>query len=117
MARRVVGEFRLGFDQSDFGTLLKVRDLSPSGVCFHITKPVPYMTKVKLMLWLPDASKNGDQNEFPCSGVVVRSEPCNGSNGSDPSEYEVAVFFTEMPRPTLAAVEAYVAVHPEIAES
>lgn len=107
--RRVTGAFGVGLDETQFGSLLRVRDLSTSGVSFHMAKPVEEMTRVKLVLWLPAGAEPRTQAEFPCSGVVVRSEPGAATGPGDLTDYEVAVFFTDLPQPTIAAVEGYIA--------
>lgn len=114
VGRRVSGGFRLVLDPTQFGTLLQVRDLSMSGVSFCLTKPVEYMTRVQLVLWLPNAATPGESGEFDCAGVVVRCDPTeNGQEGGLPA-YDVAVFFTDMPDETDAALEQYVDAQPAV---
>ena len=116
VGRRVEGAFRLDLDQAQFGTLLQTRNLSPSGVSFHITKPVEYMTRVQLVLWLPDEQNPGGSAEFDCAGVVVRCNPVSDSDAGGLPDYEVAIFFTDLPEETTLALERYVAAHPPAEE-
>ena len=106
---RVAGPFRLDVDDAAFGSVLRVRDLSHSGVSFHTTEPMREMTRVKLMLWLPEDAGSGAEAQFPCEGVVVRAARRAGGNPGGARDYEVAVFFTDLPAPTGTALAGYVA--------
>jgi len=79
----------------------RIRDLSRSGVCFFLDRPIPLMTV--LQLTLPLRLAQGVRN-VTGYGAVVRCEKI--SKAID--HYEVAVFLHEMADADRRAVEAYV---------
>jgi hypothetical protein len=80
--------------------VLRIRDVSSSGVCCTTAQPFPVMSKVHLILVLPDG--RGGNVEVPSHGVVVRCErsadarPADGRSAHAESAHEIAVFFTEI---------------------
>jgi hypothetical protein len=84
-----------------------IKDISLSGVCFTVAKPLEFMTRLMMTLIFPSdtmsAKKSG--GAVQCEGAVVRCEPI--ASGEDNS-YEVAVFFTHLEETAMAAIEEYV---------
>jgi len=84
-----------------------IRNISLSGLCFTVEKPIEFMTQLIMTLIFPTeiASARESNGAVQCEGAVVRCEPL----GSDTSNsYEVAVFFTHLEDGAKAAIEEYV---------
>lgn len=77
-----------------------LRDVSASGVCFHIDRPVPEMSLLSLQIDLPGSTPRKLRGE----GVVVRSERI----ASAVDHYEVALFFHALEDDDRVALESYV---------
>ena len=87
-----------------------IRDISQSGVCFTVERPVEFMTRLMMTLIFPsgDASSEGSSDAVQCEGAVVRCEPV-GCGEDD--RYEVAVFFTHLDETARKTIEQYVRMH------
>jgi len=66
-----------------------LRDVSASGVCFHVDRPVAEMTVLRLQL---DLDSQGDKHRVDGRGVVVRCKRIAPAL----EHYEVAVFFDQI---------------------
>ena len=66
-----------------------LRDVSASGVCFHVDRPVSEMTVLRLQL---DLDSEGDKHRVDGRGVVVRCKRIAPAL----EHYEVAVFFDQI---------------------
>ena len=66
-----------------------LRDVSASGVCFHVDRPVSEMTVLRLQL---DLDSEGDKHRVDGRGVVVRCKRISPAL----DHYEVAVFFDQI---------------------
>jgi hypothetical protein len=83
----------------------RIRDISRTGVCFFLDRPIPLMTVLQLAL--PLRVKAGVRNILGL-GAVVRCERI--SKVID--HYEIAVFLHEMAETDRDAIEAFVAARP-----
>lgn len=86
----------IGTDQ-----VLRVRDISQSGVAFYSESPVPLMTRVQFQIALPDA--DGEEKVVSGEGAVVRCERLSPALG----HYEIAVFFQHLERGSLDFLKTY----------
>jgi hypothetical protein len=84
-----------------------IKNISLSGICFTVGKPLEFMTKLMMTLIFPSdtSSAKASGGAIQCEGAVVRCEPV--ASGEDDS-YEVAVFFTHLEEIAKAAIEEYV---------
>src|SRR5512141_2091178 len=87
-------------DKGGPGVLNHIDNISASGVLCHTVKPVPLMTKLRMVLDLP---KPFDRR-VECEGVVVRCEP--DEKGDD--NFKVAIIYTRMSPEDREALEEYV---------
>lgn len=79
----------------DFDTITHTLNLSASGVYCKVDKEMPLMSRVKLMLMIPDPSK--DENpirSLEVNGVVVREHPVIIDGKT--KHYDVAIFFEDL---------------------
>lgn len=87
-------------DETGPGVLNHIDNVSASGVLCHTVKPVPLMTKLKMVLELP---KPFDRR-VECEGVVVRCEL--DEQGDD--NFKVAILYTRVDPEDREALEDYV---------
>jgi len=79
----------------------RLRDVSSSGVCFHMDRAVPEMTVLRMQLELPGTQGS---RRVDGTGVVVRCQRVAPAM----EHFEVAVFFNELGEEDRAALRAYV---------
>lgn len=75
-------------DKTDPGVVNHVDNISVSGVMCHTQKPVPVMTKMSVVLDLPDEA----EVRLDCEGIVIRCDP--DEKGDD--HYKLAIVFTKL---------------------
>ncbi len=73
------------------------KNLSCNGVLCHVDKVIPEMTRIEMVLKLPDGN-------VLCRGTVVRVE----KNFSGDNSYDVAIFFDELPESAKKKIEDFV---------
>ena len=91
---------------------VQVEDLSLSGLCFRTSRPIEYMTRLTMTLVFSPRHSPADRSNKPvsvqCEGAVVRCDPFHKDNGT---QYEVAVFFTDLDETAEEAIGEYVSTH------
>jgi len=100
---RLAMEITLGADRTRAESL----NVSASGVYFSSPTFIPLLTRLRIMLELPDDA--GGRGEVAVDGVVVRTEP----EAEEPGEaaYQVACYFTDISERDKARLEAYILRH------
>ena len=94
-APRVLVDFPLEFVHPFPREVIRVKDISLSGICCFSGFHLPEMTRVGIILKLPLSTKGGEASDnIKCEGAVVRCETKH-SPAEDPI-YELAIFFTEI---------------------
>ena len=78
----------------------RLRDVSASGVCFHVDRPVAEMTVLRLQL---DLGEPGEKQRVDGRGVVVRCRRISPAV----DHYEVAVFFDQIEQRDRDLLERY----------
>ena len=108
--RRVHPRSRSGFaqivDQSEDGLINHIENISCSGVLCHTKRPVPEMTKMSIVLDLPDPT-----TRIEAEGIVVRcvAEDSHGDS------FRVAILYTKLSKKGQQAIKEY--VEADLAES
>lgn len=78
----------------DFDSITHTTNISSSGVYCKIDKELPLMSRVKLMLMIPDPVKDGTLKDLEVDGVVVRQHPVTIDGVI--KHYDVAIFFEDL---------------------
>ncbi len=92
----------------DCGFAATVKNMSMSGLLLICDRPVPEMTIVAMRLSLPaKPDRKLPSFAFDITGAVVRCQPCTPGS----KRYELAVFLTDMPRETRAALHDFIQSH------
>ena len=79
----------------EFDAVVHTLNISASGVYCKIDKEIPLMSRVKLMLMIPDAPEDGAAaRAIEVAGVGVREHPViiNGET----KHYDAAIFFEDL---------------------
>lgn len=76
-----------------FDTITHTLNLSASGICCKIDKEIPLMSRVRLVLMLPETSSESKAT-VEVGGVIVREHPViiDGTT----RHYDVAIFFDDL---------------------
>jgi hypothetical protein len=99
-------ELSLRLDTGDFDTITHTLNLSASGIYCKIDKEIPLMSRVKLVLMLPNESKS-DKTALEVSGVVVRGHPVIIDGAT--KHYDVAIFFEDLGPKDRELISGYIA--------
>lgn len=97
---------RLNID--GFDTVTHTLNISASGIYCKIDKEMPLMSRVKLVLMIPDEIKDEKTTQHvELEGVVVREHPVimNGET----KHYDVAIFFDNLSSKNKEIISNYIA--------
>ncbi|MBI2434390.1 MAG: PilZ domain-containing protein [Candidatus Hydrogenedentes bacterium] len=86
-------------DEAGPGILNHVDNISANGVLCHTIKPVPLMTRLRIVLELPHS-----KHRIDAEGIVVR---CDADDRGD-DRFKVAILFTRMDDEDHAAIRHFV---------
>lgn len=87
-------------DQGGPGVLNHVDNISANGVLCHTVKPIPLMTRMRIVLELPNAGAH----RIDADGIVVRCDP--HEQGDD--HFKVAILFTRLSDEDHEAIRQFV---------
>jgi len=92
----------------DFDSVTHTLNISSSGVYCKTDKDLPLMSRVKLILVMPDPAKDAvSTKNLEVSGVVVRQHPVIVDGVI--KHYDVAIFFEDLSPKDKEAISAYIA--------
>ncbi len=78
-----------------FDSITHTLNISPSGVYCKVDKELPLMSRVKLMLMVPDISNDkGGMKNIEVNGIVVRQHPVMIDGII--KHYDIAIFFEDL---------------------
>lgn len=98
----------LKLNVGDFDTMTHTLNLSASGIYCKIDKEIPLMSRVKLMLMVPDLSGSEKSTKnITVEGVVVREHPVIMDGRI--KHYDVAIFFENLTPKNRELIANYVA--------
>lgn len=78
----------------DFDSITHTMNISSSGVYCKLDKELPLMSRVRLMLMIPDPVKENTLRDLDVNGIVVRQHPVT-IDGTI-KHYDVAIFFEDL---------------------
>ena len=91
----------------DFDTMTHTLNISASGLYCKLSTEIPLMSRVKLMLMIPDPSREDKSlKTIEVDGVVVREHPViiNGQT----KHYDAAIFFEDLSPKTKELISDYI---------
>ncbi|MBU1852826.1 MAG: PilZ domain-containing protein [Candidatus Omnitrophica bacterium] len=89
-----------------FDVITETVDMSPSGIYCRITRLLPLMSKIEVVLLLTSKSNRRHTRKIRCQGVVVRSEPIILKD-TEKAHYNVAIFFTSISKRDQKTIASY----------
>ena len=104
---RAKKQLPLKIADKSFDIITETVDISPSGMYCRVTRLMPLMSKIDIVLLLPSKTSGKNPTKIRCKGVVVRSEPVILKE-ADKAHYNIAIFFTEMSPKDQGMIESYV---------
>jgi len=110
VARRIKDEeLLLKIIVGGFDTSTHTLNISSSGLYCKVDKEIPLMSRVRLMLMIPDPAKNNKETKsVNVDGVVVRAHPV--IIDGEVKHYDIAVFFdTALEPKTRELIDNYIA--------
>ncbi len=92
----------------DFDSVTHALNISSSGVYCKTDKELPLMSRVRLMLMIPDPAKEGTVlKSLEVNGIVVRQHPV--IIGGVTKHYDVAIFFEDLSPKDKDVINDYIA--------
>lgn len=98
----------LKLEDTSFDVITETVDVSSSGAYCRVTRNLPLMSKIEVVLLVPGKESEGPTKKIRCRGVVVRIEPAILKD-ADRAHYNIAIFFTDISKRDQKVVEDYVA--------
>lgn len=92
---------------SGFDTVTHTLNVSASGIYCKIDREIPLMSRVNLVLMVPDSSRSDRTSlRLEVSGVIVRMHPViiNGET----KHYDVAIFFDDLSQKDRDIIKQYI---------
>jgi hypothetical protein len=91
----------------ELDTAIYALNISASGAYCKIDKEVPLMSRVKIVIMLPDPEKAGSPTRrIEVTGVVVREHPVVVDGKTQ--HYDLAIFFEDISQKDREAIASYV---------
>ncbi|MDD5495548.1 MAG: PilZ domain-containing protein [Candidatus Omnitrophica bacterium] len=97
----------LKLHSGDFDAITHTLNISASGIYCKLDKEIPLMSRVNLVLMLPDSPKNEDApKKIEVSGVVVREHPVIIDGKT--KHFDVAIFFEDLSQKQRDMISGYI---------
>jgi hypothetical protein len=101
--KNVAMKLKLG----ELDTVIHALNISASGAYCKIDKEIPLMSRVKLVIMLPDMDKPGEpERKIEVTGVVVREHPVVIDGKI--KHFDLAIFFEDISQKDREAISGYV---------
>lgn len=97
----------LKLNAGTFDTMTHTLNVSASGIYCKLDREIPLMSRVKLVLMMPDPAKEGRASSLEVEGVVVREHPV--IIDGKVKHYDAAIFFDSLSVKDRELISQYVA--------
>lgn len=105
--QRAKRQLPLKIADKSFDVITETVDVSPAGMYCRVTRLLPLMSKIDVVLLVPVKNNGKETRKMRCKGVVVRSEPVILKD-TEKAHYNIAIFFTEISKRDQKTIEDYV---------
>ncbi|MDP8230114.1 MAG: PilZ domain-containing protein [Candidatus Gorgyraea atricola] len=113
--QRAKRQIPLKIADKGFDVITETADISSSGINCRITRLLPLMSKIVVVLLVPTKQNGSHTRKIRCKGVVVRSDPVILQD-VEKAHYNVAIFFTDISKKDQKIIDAYMGPGGEIEE-
>lgn len=103
---RAKRQIPLKIADKSFDVITETADISSAGINCRITRLLPMMSKIVVILLIPTKADGKHTKKITCKGVVVRSEPVI-LQGVEKAHHNVAIFFTDISKKDQKIIDAY----------
>lgn len=86
--------------------ITETADISPSGAYCRVTRNLPLMSKMEVVLLIPAKDNQNITKKIKCQGIVVRAEPVILKD-TDKAHYNIAIFFMNISKKNQHIIETY----------
>lgn len=97
----------LKLNADGFDTITHTLNISESGIYCKLDKEIPLMSRVKIVLMIPDQAKDGPPRSVDVEGVVVREHPVIIDGKI--KHYDAAIFFDCLTPKVRELISQYIA--------
>lgn len=89
-----------------FDIITETADVSSAGIYCRVTRLLPLMSKIEVVLLVPTKSNGKQTKKIRCKGVIVRTEPII-LRDTEKAHYNIAIFFTQISGRDQKVLESY----------
>ena len=104
--KRIPKKLTLKIADTDFDIITETVNISPAGVYCRVTRMLPLMSKIEVVLLVPTKGNERHTKKVRCKGVVVRIEPVILKD-TEKAHYNTAIFFTEITKNNQRTINTY----------
>lgn len=97
----------LKLDTGSFDTVTHTLNISASGIYCKLDREIPLMSRVRLVLMMPDPAGESKPKSLEVEGVVVREHPV--IIDGKVKHYDAAIFFDSLSSKDRETIEYYIA--------
>jgi hypothetical protein len=90
----------------DFDSITHTMNISSSGVYCKLDKELPLMSRVKIMLMIPDLAEENTIKDLEVNGIVVRQHPVTIDGII--KHYDIAIFFEDLSEKDKEIISGYI---------
>lgn len=100
---RVEEKIPIKIMEGESGIVVETKNISASGAYLVTEKPMPLMSRVMIILLIPECE--GRNSKVQCGGTVVRTSP---TTFNDKTFYETAIFFDDITEKAKGVISKHV---------
>jgi c-di-GMP-binding flagellar brake protein YcgR len=104
--QRAKKQLTLKIADDTFDIITETVDISLTGTYCRVARLLPLMSKIEIVILVPDKSGSNETKKIKCQGVVVRTEPVILKD-AEKAHYNVAIFFTDISSKDQKVIESY----------
>ena len=105
--QRARRQLPLKIAEKNFDVITETVDVSPSGTYCRVTRLLPLMSKIEVVIFVPTKNNGKHAKKIKCKGVVVRTEPVILKD-AEKAHYNVGIFFTDISKKDRELISSHV---------
>lgn len=117
-APRIENSLPLKISYPDFDIVTETKNISSSGVYCSVSKALEPMTKLNIVILVPNTTgRYKTIRKINCEGVVVRKEESKNVKNNGKHPYFIGIFFNDIKETDRKALAAYISLHIQTPEN